>query len=188
MVYAIATDRSKPYVHTETKRVRNVIRFGEVRNPPVYKYAYMTPDFVIGSLQGGILQPIQQHTWDVTFLSPKPNNTIFTLHPFASGRELAMFFPEEQQFLAGEVDRYHKVYTSPDKWNSSSFPDEQAPPVEVRHRVLYDIPPGTSSTLTGSSRRTGRTDRRSFRVDLLPVGKDDGGAVPDRRGTGSKRR
>ena len=142
VVYAIATDRSKPYVHTETKRVRNVIRFGEVRNPPVYKYTYMTPDFVIGSLQGGILQPIQQHTWDVTFLSPKPNNTIFTLHPFASGRELAMFFPEEQQFLAGEVDRYHKVYTSPDKWNSSS-PYEQV----YQHRgsliVLYDIPPGT---------------------------------------------
>jgi hypothetical protein len=142
VVYAIATDRSKPYVHTETKRVRNVIRFGEVRNPPVYKYTYMTADFVVGSLQGGILQPIQQHTWDVTFLSSKPNNTIFTLHPFASGRELAMFFPEEQQFLAGEVDRYHKVYTSPDKWNSSS-PYEQVYQHKGSLIVLYDIPPGT---------------------------------------------
>jgi len=142
VIYAIATDRSKPYVHTETKRVRNIIRFGTERNPPVYKYTYMTPDFVMGSLQGGILQPIQQHTWDVTFVSSKTNNTIFTLHPFASGRELAMFFPEEQQFLAGEVDRYHKVYTSPDKWNSSS-PYEQVFQHEGSLIVLYDIPPGT---------------------------------------------
>ena len=49
-----------------------------------------------------------------------------------------MFFPEEIKFLAAEVDRYHKVYTSPDKWNSSS-PYEQT----FQHRnaliVLYDI-------------------------------------------------
>ena len=52
-----------------------------------------------------------------------------------------MFFPEEQRFLADEVNRYHLVYTSPDKWNSSS-PYEQT----FQHRntliVLYDIPEG----------------------------------------------
>ncbi len=141
IIYQIATDRSHPYVHTETKRVRNIIRFGDVRNPPVYKYTYMTSDYALGSLQGGILQPIQQHTWDVTFGSGKPNNTIFTLHPYYSGRELAMFFPEEVKFLAGEVDRYHLVYTNPDKWNSSS-PYEQT----LQHKnaiiVLYNIAPG----------------------------------------------
>lgn len=138
IIERIALDRDRPYVHTETKRVRNIIRFGAERNPPVYKYLYMTPDYAIGSLQGGILQPIQQHTWDVTWVSDKPNNTLFTLHPFFSGRELAMFFPEEIKFLAAEVDRYHKVYTNPDKWNSSS-PYEQT----FQHRntliVLYDI-------------------------------------------------
>ena len=141
IIRLIATDRSEPYVHRETKRVRNIIRFGTEMNPPVYKYAYVTREFILGSLQGGILQPIQQHTWDVTFVSDKPNNTIFSLHPFVSGKELAMFFPEEQQFLADEVNRYHLVYTSPDKWNSSS-PYEQT----FQHRnaliVLYDIPEG----------------------------------------------
>ncbi|MEW6510941.1 MAG: hypothetical protein AB1428_08300 [Bacteroidota bacterium] len=140
VIERIALDRSKPYVHYETKRVRNIIRFGKQVNPPVYKYLYMTSNYALGSLQGGILQPIQQHTWDVTFVSGKPNNTIFTLHPFYSGRELAMFFPEEIKFLSGEVDRYHKVYTSPDKWNSSS-PYEQT----FQHRnaiiVLYNIAP-----------------------------------------------
>jgi len=140
IIVNIATDRATPYVHTETKRVRNVIRFGDQKNPPVFKYSYVTQDYVLGSLHGGILQPIQQHTWDVTYVSDKPNNTLFTLHPYYSGEELAMFFPEEKKFLADEVDRYHKVYTNPNKWNSSS-PDEQT----FQHRnailVLYDIKP-----------------------------------------------
>ena len=138
----MATDRSTPYVERERKRTRNIIRFQDETNPPVYKYTYMTGDFVIGSLQGGILQPIQQHTWDVTFAQPEPNNTIFTLHPYASGHELAMFFPEEQKFLAGEVDRYHKIYTSPDKWNSSS-PYEQTFQHKASLIVLYNISEGT---------------------------------------------
>jgi hypothetical protein len=141
VIREMATDRSREYVHTETKRVRNIIRFGTVKNPPVYKYTFMAPEFVLGSLQGGILQPIQQHTWDVTYTSDKTNNTLFTLHPFVSGRELAMFFPEEQKFLAEEVNRYHLVYTNPEKWNSSS-PYEQV----FQHRdaliALYDIPEG----------------------------------------------
>jgi hypothetical protein len=138
LIGTIATDRRVPYVHRETKRVRNIIRFDAEKNPPVYKYTWMTNRYVLGSLQGGILQPIQQHTWDVTFASTRTHNTLFSLHPFASGKELAMFFPEEQKFLAGEVDRYHLVYTDPRKWNSSS-PYEQV----FQHRnaliVLYDI-------------------------------------------------
>jgi hypothetical protein len=138
IIYRIATDRSSPYVHTESKRVRNVIRFGREMNPPVYKYTYMTSSYALGSLQGGILQPIQQHTWDVTFASDKANNTIFTLHPFYSGKELAMFFPEEQKFLSDEVDRYHLVYTNPNKWNSSS-PYEQAFQYKNAIIVLYAL-------------------------------------------------
>jgi hypothetical protein len=138
IIRQIAADRSMPYVHTETKRVRNVIRFGEQKNPPVYKYTYMTNDYVLGSLHGGILQPIQQHTWDVTFVSDKPNNTIFTLHPFYSGKELAMFFPEEQKILSDEVDRFHLVYTNPNKWNSSS-PYEQTFQHKNTLIVLYNI-------------------------------------------------
>ncbi len=138
IIYRIATDRSKPYVETESKRVRNIIRFGLDKNPPVYKYMFMTRSYALGSLQGGILQPIQQHTWDLTYVSDKANNTIFTLHPFYSGKELAMFFPEEQKFLSDEVNRYHLVYTDPNKWNSSS-PYEQT----FQHRnaiiVLYNI-------------------------------------------------
>jgi hypothetical protein len=141
MIVRMARDRSSPYVHRERKRVRNIIRFGDEMNPPVYKYTYMTEDYVLGSLQGGILQPFQQHTWDVTFVSGKPNNTIFTLHPSYSDRELGMFFPEELKVLATDVDRHKRVYTSPDKWNSSS-PFEQTFQYRNTIIVLYNITPG----------------------------------------------
>ncbi|MCK5574074.1 MAG: hypothetical protein KAJ12_15000, partial [Bacteroidetes bacterium] len=57
VIYRIATDRSESYLHKERKRVRHVIRFGPEKNPPVYKQTYVTKDYGIGSLQGGILQP-----------------------------------------------------------------------------------------------------------------------------------
>jgi hypothetical protein len=99
---------------------------------------YMTNSYALGSLQGGILQPIQQHTWDITYVSDKANNTIFTLHPFYSGKELATFFPEEQKFLSDEVNRYHLIYTDPNKWNSSS-PYEQTFQHKNAIIVLYNI-------------------------------------------------
>ena len=142
IIFNIATDRSEPYIHTETKRVRNIIRFNKDRNPPVYKYSYMTKDYCLGSMQGGILQPIQEHTWDVTFVSEKPNCSIFTLHPYVSGFELGMFFPEEVKFTVEEVARFHTYYGKDTKWTSSS-PYEQT----FQHKnvllVLYNIPKGT---------------------------------------------
>ena len=140
--FNIATDRSQPYVHTETKRVRNIIRFNKHRNPPVYKYTYMTKNFSLGSMHGGILQPIQQHAWDITFVSDKLNNTLFTLHPSVSERELAMFFPEEMKFVVDEVARFHTDYGKEDKWASSS-PYEQTFQHQNTLIVLYDIPKGT---------------------------------------------
>ncbi|RME01077.1 MAG: hypothetical protein D6814_02260 [Calditrichaeota bacterium] len=141
LLYRIGTDRSQPYVHTETKRVRNVIRFGEKRNPPVYKYSYMTRHFALGSMQGGILQPIQQHTWDVTFVTDSPYASIFSVHPFMGEKDLGMFFPEEMKFALDEVARFHTYYGSEDKWPASS-PYEQTFQHKNAIIVLYNIPPG----------------------------------------------
>ena len=141
IILHIATDRSTPYVQRERKRVRNVMRFGDELNPPVYKYSYITEDYILGSLQGGVLEPFQQHTWDVTFVFEKPNNTIFTLHPYYSSRQLGMFFPEDLNVLVQDVDRYKLVYTSPDKWNSSS-PYEQTFQNKNVIIVLYSIASG----------------------------------------------
>ena len=65
----IATDRSQPYVQRERKRTRNRWRYNDEKNGNVFKTTYMTSKYAVGSDQGGVLQPIQQHSWDVTWNS-----------------------------------------------------------------------------------------------------------------------
>jgi hypothetical protein len=142
IIYRIALDRSSPYVHRERKRVRNVIRFGTEKNPPVYKYTYVAPEYGIGSLQGGILQPIQQHTWGVRYLYGRPTTTIFGLHPYWSSTELGMFFPEELKPLIADVTASKSTYNNPDKWTGGS-PYERTFQYKNTLIVLYDIPGGT---------------------------------------------
>jgi hypothetical protein len=144
IIYQIANDRTKPYVNLERKRVRNVIRYGKEKNPPVYKYSYVTKDYGLSSLQGGILQPIQQLTWSVRFPYLKPTSTIFGLHPYWSGHELAMFFPEEEKILISDVAKSKGTYNQDNKWTSSS-PYERTFQNKNTLMVLYNIPPGTTS-------------------------------------------
>ena len=145
MLYRIATDRTRPYVHRERKRTRHRIRFSRVRNAPVYKYTFMRPEYALGSSQGGLLQPIQQHTWDLTWRVADPrgkHNTLFALHPYSSPYELGMYFNEHLGMLTELVVRAKPTYDSPDKWTGGS-PYEQV----FQHRdaliVLCDIPEGT---------------------------------------------
>lgn len=144
IIYKIATDRSQPYIHKERKRVRNIIRYGEERNPPVYKYDYITKDYGIGSLQGGILQPIQQHTWGVHYTYGKPFSTIFGLHPYWSVLEIAMSFPEESKASLAFITASKTTYNNPDKWTGGS-PDERTFQHKNTLIALYDIPIGTTS-------------------------------------------
>ncbi len=143
IIYSIATDRNNSYIHTETKRVRNIVRLGPERNPPVYKYTYMTKEYCLGSMQGGILQPIQEHTWDVTYISSSPYNRIFTVHPYTSGRELGMFFPEEMKLMVETVSKAHTYYGDENKWSSSS-PFEQTFQHKSAIIVLCNIESGTT--------------------------------------------
>ncbi len=145
ILYYIATDRTTPYVHKELKRTRHRMRYSALKNAPVYKYSYVTQDYAVGSLQGGLLQPIQQHTWDVTWAIADVRqgyNTLFTVHPYSAGYELAMYFPEEVKLMTRGVVKSKNTYDSWDKWTSAS-PYEQV----FQHRdaviVLYDIPRGT---------------------------------------------
>jgi hypothetical protein len=144
IIYHIAIDRDKPYVERERKRVRNVIRFGKEKNPPVYKYTYVTQQYGIGSLHGGILQPIQQHTWGVRYRYGRPYTTIFGLHPYWSGEELGMFFPEDIMPLMADVLASKGTYNNPDKWTGGS-PYERTFQHKNTLLVLYDIAAGTTS-------------------------------------------
>lgn len=139
VIQRIATDRSRPYVSKERKRVRNVIRFGDERNPPVYKYNYMTEHFSLGCLDGGLQQPIQIHTWSVTYLHDDGRaDNLFSLHPYYSDIELGMFFPEKLKVMVSEVVKSKGTYNKEGKWTGGS-PYERTFQHENSIIVLYDL-------------------------------------------------
>jgi hypothetical protein len=141
----IATDREHPYTHYERKRTRNRWRFNDELHGPVYKTTYVRKEYAVGSDQGGTLQPIQEHSWDVTWNVPDPRgvqNTFFTLHPYSSLRELQTYFTFPPDQGIAEVVSSKKSYDSPDKLVGGS-PYEQIFQDQDSVIVLYDIPPGT---------------------------------------------
>ncbi len=140
----IATDRSEPYTHYERKRTRNRWRFHDELHGPVYKTTYVRKEYAVGSDQGGVLQPIQQHSWDVTWAVPDPRgvqNTMFALNPHSSLRELQTYFVFGPDFGVEAVVRSKKTYDSPDKLLGGS-PYERVYQDKDALLALYDVPEG----------------------------------------------
>jgi hypothetical protein len=141
----IATDRDHPYTHYERKRTRNRWRFFDDLHGPVYKTTYVTREYAVGSDQGGTLQPIQEHSWDVTWSTPDPrgiHNTFFTLHPYSSLHELQTYFTFPPDQAVAEVVSSKKSYDSPDKFVGGSA-YEQIFQNRDSVIVLYNVPVGT---------------------------------------------
>jgi hypothetical protein len=137
----IATDRAQPYMHYERKRTRNRWRFHDEMNGPVYKTTYVRREYAVSSDQGGVLQPIQEHSWDVTWTVPDPRgveNTFFTLNPHSSVRELQTYFVFKPDGAIEDVVRSKHSYDSPDKFVGGS-PYEQIFQDQDTIIVLYDI-------------------------------------------------
>lgn len=143
VIYRIATDRSGPYTHTERKRTRHRWRHSDVRNAPVYKTAYVTADYALGSDQGGLLQPIQQHSWDLTWAVPDPrgvHNTIFSVQPYYGADELMMYFTEMPDYMPAAVTFQGKpTYIAESKLLGGS-PHEQIFQQDDALISLSDIP------------------------------------------------
>jgi hypothetical protein len=138
----IATDRSQPYTHYERKRTRNRWRFFDELHGPVYKTTYVRREYAVSSDQGGTLQPIQEHSWDVTWSVPDPRgveNTLFTIHPYSSVRELQTYFTFPADQGVAEVVSSKKSYDSSDKFVGGS-PYEQIFQDQDSVIVLYDVP------------------------------------------------
>jgi hypothetical protein len=74
-----------------------------VRNAPVYKTDYVTPRLRARLRPGRLLQPIQQHSWDLTWAVPDPrgvHNTIFSVQPLRLRQEeLMMYFTEMPDYM-----------------------------------------------------------------------------------------
>ena len=150
IIRQIATDRSQPYEQFSYKRGRQMIRYMDkwsqtdsshdsTFHAPVYKYEYMTKDYCLGSMQGGIVQPIQQQSWSLVFNSDKPHNIITGLHPYVSAEELGMFFPEYPSFMLERIGNVKKGYTNENKWVGGS-PYERIYQDKNVLLALYDLP------------------------------------------------
>lgn len=150
----IARDVSeRPYVNRERKRTRWRMRqagedsfvIGDKRTVPVYKYSHVDRDFILGSSQGGLLQPIQQQTWNLRWRVDEPlnaANTFFAVHPYSSPFEGTMYFGADWDTVTDLIARSKVDYDSPDKLGSGS-PHEQVFQHGAALIGLYDIPAGT---------------------------------------------
>ncbi|QYM78920.1 hypothetical protein K0B96_16690 [Horticoccus luteus] len=146
----IARERAQPYVERERKRTRWRMRhagpdsfvIGDKRTVPVYKYSYVDPDFILGSSQGGLLQPIQQQTWGLIW---RTENAVmrcpsfFGVQPYASSVEGSMYFPVDPAVVTDLITRSKADYDSPDKLASGS-PYEQVVQSGRALIALQDIP------------------------------------------------
>lgn len=153
ILYRIAHDRSTPYEHHELKRTRWRMRhagpeafsIGLNKTIPVYKTSYVTRDYLLGSSQGGLLQPIQQQTWSLLWNEEDRSgvsNTFFALHPYHSPLEGTMYFGADWDTVTDLIARSKVDYASPDKLKSGS-PHEQIFQHKSALIGLYQIPAGT---------------------------------------------
>ena len=147
----VARDRAQPYIERELKRTRWRERnagpesylIGDRRTAPVYKYSYVDRDFVLGSSQGGVLQPIQQETWSLIWRTDKKRtdaaNTFFGLQPYSSPHEGTMYFGGAWDTVTGLIIRSKADYDSEDKLPGGS-PHEQVFQQGTALIALYDMP------------------------------------------------
>lgn len=142
LMCGIAHDRTEAYTHLERKRTRHRMRHSELKNAPVYKTTFMSPTYAVGSTQGGLLQPIQQKTWTVTWQVDDPqgvHNTLFTVQPHSSTHELGMYFSDQLDLIIEGVTRSKTTYDSPDKWTGGS-PYEHVMQHDDAVVALYHVP------------------------------------------------
>jgi hypothetical protein len=139
IIREMANDRNEPFGIHEIKRSRDALRYSAELNTPVYQYTFMTKDYSLGSIQGGLVQPIQQRSWSLTMNNFHEHNIIFGLHPYVSEKELGMFFPEEPSFMLEKIEGVKNGYTSENKWvGGSSY--ETICQYKNEIECFYDIP------------------------------------------------
>lgn len=131
IIHRIASDRDTAYVQEELKRTRWRLRNagpeafeidGRITTP-VYKYTYVHPDYLLGSSQGGLLQPIQQQTWSLIWKDDNPleaTNTMFGIQPYSNPLEGTMYFASDWDTVTDLIARSKVDYDSPDKLEGGS--------------------------------------------------------------------
>ena len=119
IIKKIATKKTFPFKSIEEQRVRKVVRGEEDQRVPV-KRMLMTKHFALGSMNGGLVSPIQQQSWTLTINTSKENNVVTGLHPYVSASELGKYFPEKPSWQLERIEATKKGYSSEDKFIGGS--------------------------------------------------------------------
>ena len=133
----IATDRSKPFIHKETKAPRR--GFGiNTSDLPIWKYDYVTKDYALGSTYGD-LTAVENHRWDLTWISERDGSTCFFINPSFSRDQLLKYFDDDPNKIVENILRQRPYYEDPNKWVEGSQYEKL-----LQHEntviALYDIP------------------------------------------------
>lgn len=132
----IATDRTRPFVLRELKAPRRgpLIVYGE----PTWKYTYVEPQFAVSSSWGD-LPDVENHRWDLTWVSPQDGATCFFINPSYSAKQLLRFFPSKLDEILADIVRQRPYYADPNKWVEGS-PYEDTFQHENAVVTLFDLP------------------------------------------------
>ena len=136
LIGRIASDRTQSYVLRELKAPRRGP--GIVYGEPTWKYTYVTPEFAVGSSWGD-LTDIENHRWDLTWVSPQDGATCFFINPSYSARQLSRYFTTPPALIVADIVHQRPYYADPDKWIEGS-PFEDVFQHENAVIALYDIP------------------------------------------------
>ena len=107
VIFELATNRDPlgGYVHLERKQPYRFNRYQDPENIIVNKYAYVTRHYILGSIQGGVFYPKDQHSWGLTYFSPNDRRPgLFMTYPSVSEYELAAFYTEETRVLLADAE------------------------------------------------------------------------------------
>jgi hypothetical protein len=137
IVGRIATDRSRAFVQRELKPPRRGP--GIINGEPTWKYDYVTPTFALGSSWGD-LTDVENHRWDLTWVSKKDGATCFFINPSNSARQLIRYFETTIDRVLQEILRQRPYYSDPNKWVEGS-PHEDVFQHENVLVAVYNIPP-----------------------------------------------
>jgi hypothetical protein len=137
LIERIAGDRAAPYVHIETKAPRAGLGVNR-GTTPIRKYTYMTADYALGSSYGD-LTDVENHRWDLTWVSVWDGATCFFINPYFSREHLLSYFDDDPEEIEANILRQRPYADSPVKWIEGS-PYEEILQHENAIVVLYDIP------------------------------------------------
>ncbi|MBR9978085.1 MAG: hypothetical protein KFH87_08360, partial [Bacteroidetes bacterium] len=148
-IVEIATRRAKPFESWERKRTariyRNARNFTLHPDPAratedVVRYTYMDPLYAIGSIPGGLVQPREQHSWDVTWISDHPEEpaTFFLMHPYSDPDALRPFMPHSADLALRNTGLHDPYFGTVTKMVGGS-PFEDVFQYKNTLIALYDI-------------------------------------------------